>query len=58
MRGQIAVVVAFNLLIGLTGFAAGGLSIAWEAHIAGFVAGLLLIGSFTRLARASYRSER
>ncbi|MBI5941537.1 MAG: rhomboid family intramembrane serine protease [Caulobacterales bacterium] len=58
VRGQIAVVVVFNLLIGLTGFAAGGLSIAWEAHIAGFVAGLLLIGSFTRLARASYRSER
>lgn len=58
VRGQIAVVVALNLLIGLAGFAMGGLSIAWEAHIAGFVAGLLLIGPFTRLARSSYRSER
>ena len=58
VRSQIAVVVVLNLLIGLTGFAAGGLPIAWEAHIAGFVAGLLLIGPFTRLARASYRSKR
>ena len=58
VRGQIAVVVVLNLLIGLTGFAAGGLSIAWEAHIAGFVAGMLLIGLFTGLARASDRSER
>ncbi|MDO9223052.1 MAG: rhomboid family intramembrane serine protease [Caulobacter sp.] len=58
VRGQIAVVVVLNLLIGLTGFAMGGLQIAWEAHIAGFVAGLLLIGPFTRLARPSYREER
>lgn len=58
VRSQIAVVVVLNLLIGLTGFAAGGLPIAWEAHIAGFIAGLLLIGPFTRLARASYRTER
>lgn len=58
VRGQIAVVVILNLLIGLTGYAAGGLPIAWEAHIAGFAAGFLLIGPFTRLARASYRSER
>lgn len=58
VRGQIAVVVVLNLLIGLTGFAMGGLSIAWEAHIAGFLAGLLLIGPFTGLARASDRSKR
>lgn len=58
VRGQIAAVVVLNLLIGMTGFAAGGLHIAWEAHIAGFVAGLLLIGPFTRLARPSYREER
>lgn len=58
VRGQIIFVVVFNLLIGLTGFAAGGLQIAWEAHIAGFVAGLLLVGPFTRLARPSYREER
>lgn len=58
VRGQIAAVVVLNLLIGLTGFAVDGLHIAWEAHIAGFVAGLLLIGPFTRLARPSYREER
>ncbi len=28
----------------------GGARIAWEAHIAGFVAGVLLIGAFARLA--------
>jgi membrane associated rhomboid family serine protease len=58
VRGQIAAVVILNLLIGLTGLAASGLHIAWEAHIAGFLAGLLLIGPFTRLARPSYREER
>lgn len=31
---------------------AGGASIAWEAHLAGYVAGLLLIGPVARLARA------
>lgn len=58
VRGQIAAVVILNLLIGVTGLATAGLHIAWEAHIAGFVAGLLLIGPFTRLARPSYREER
>jgi membrane associated rhomboid family serine protease len=58
VRAQILVVVILNALIGLAGLAAGGLHIAWEAHIAGFIAGLLLIGPFTRLARASYREER
>ncbi|MDP1629854.1 MAG: rhomboid family intramembrane serine protease [Caulobacter sp.] len=57
VRGQIIVVIALNLLIGLAGFAgeAAGVSvrIAWEAHIAGFVAGLFLVGMFARLARAS-----
>ncbi len=62
VRGQILVVVALNLLIGLAGLAAVAtgvsVNIAWEAHIAGFVAGLLLIGPFIRLARPSYREER
>lgn len=58
VRGQIIAVVVLNLLIGLTGYAAGGLPIAWEAHIAGFVAGLLLIGPFTRLARSRDSRER
>lgn len=56
--GQIIAVVALNLLIAVTGFAAGGLQIAWQAHIAGFVAGLLLIGPFSALARPSDREER
>lgn len=62
VRGQIIVVVAFNLLIALAGLAgeATGVAvrIAWEAHIAGFAAGLLLIGPFIRLARPSDREER
>jgi len=56
--GQIIAVVALNLLIAVTGFAAGGLQIAWQAHIAGFVAGLLLIGPFGALARPSDRDRR
>jgi membrane associated rhomboid family serine protease len=62
VRGQIVVVVAFNLLIALAGLAgeATGVAvrIAWEAHVAGFAAGLLLIGPFIHLARPSYREER
>jgi membrane associated rhomboid family serine protease len=44
-----------NLLIALLGAGwapgAGGAQIAWEAHLAGFLAGLLLIGPFALLAR-------
>jgi membrane associated rhomboid family serine protease len=43
-----------NLAFGLTG--GGGLSssaIAWEAHIGGFVAGLLLFGTFDPVSRRS-----
>jgi membrane associated rhomboid family serine protease len=43
-----------NLLIAIFGSAlvpgAGGAGIAWEAHLAGFLAGLLLIGPFSKLA--------
>ena len=43
-----------NLLIAIFGSAlvpgAGGAGIAWEAHLAGFLAGLLLIGPVSRLA--------
>lgn len=40
-----------NLLIGIVGFApgSGGVAVAWEAHIAGLVAGALLIGPWTGL---------
>ena len=58
VRGQIILVVALNLLIGLVGVFTGGLAIAWEAHIAGFAAGLLLVGPFARLARPRDRRER
>lgn len=40
-----------NLLAGLTGLGLGGESglIAWQAHLGGYLAGLLLCGSFDRL---------
>jgi membrane associated rhomboid family serine protease len=43
--------LGINAFVGLIGFApgAGGASIAWEAHAAGFVAGLLLIAPWARL---------
>jgi membrane associated rhomboid family serine protease len=28
----------------------GGAGVAWEAHLAGFLAGVLLVGPFARLA--------
>jgi membrane associated rhomboid family serine protease len=42
---------AINLLTGLTGLGMGGDSglIAWQAHLGGFLAGLLLSGPFDRL---------
>lgn len=46
--------VAINLLIALFGATfmpgAGGAGVAWEAHLAGFAVGVLLIGPFGRLA--------
>ena len=46
--------VVLNLLIAAFGsFAAGGIMIAWEAHLGGLAAGLLLIGIF-----ATGRSRR
>ena len=47
--------LAVNLLIGLIGSSlvpgAQGMGIAWEAHVAGFVAGVLAISPVTWLAR-------
>lgn len=42
--------IGVNLFIGLTGFAPGmeGASIAWEAHVIGLVAGMILIGPWAR----------
>jgi membrane associated rhomboid family serine protease len=46
-----AALVAINLVFGLLGGAPGaaGMPIAWEAHLAGFFVGLLLIGPWARL---------
>jgi membrane associated rhomboid family serine protease len=49
--------LAINLIIALVGGwflpGAGNAGVAWEAHIAGFVVGVLLIGPFARLAPKS-----
>jgi membrane associated rhomboid family serine protease len=44
--------VIVNVLFGVTGAVPGtdGAPVAWEAHIMGYLAGLLLIGVFDRLA--------
>jgi len=51
MGGALLVV---NLLVGVLGGAwvpgTGGAAIAWEAHLAGFAAGLVLVGPFAMLA--------
>jgi len=49
--------VAVNLMVGLTGFApgSGGAPVAWEAHIAGFLAGLVLIGPWAALFGKRWR---
>ncbi|MBX7248862.1 MAG: rhomboid family intramembrane serine protease [Caulobacteraceae bacterium] len=46
-----AALVAINLVLGFLGDAPGsaGMPIAWEAHLAGFFAGLLLIGPWAAL---------
>lgn len=51
--GMSAAWIGMNLLIGLLGFSPGmeGALVAWEAHIAGYLAGLLLIGPVAWLAR-------
>ena len=52
--GMGAAWIAINLLIAVFGGSfmpgAGGAGVAWEAHIAGFLVGVLLIGPFARLA--------
>ena len=43
-----------NVVLGVTGFTPGaaGMPVAWQAHLAGYLAGVLLIGPFARLAGA------
>jgi membrane associated rhomboid family serine protease len=45
--------LAVNLLLAVVGFAPGlgGAGIAWQAHLAGFAAGVLLVGAAVRFAR-------
>jgi membrane associated rhomboid family serine protease len=51
--GMAAAWIVANLLIGLTGLApgTGGAPVAWEAHLFGYAAGLLLIGPLARVLR-------
>ncbi len=53
VRGALMFIVVWlvlNLVFGLSGFGTGGgiARIAWEAHLGGFLAGLLLFGLFDR----------
>lgn len=52
--GMAAAWIIVNLLMALTGLApgTGGIAIAWEAHLFGYAAGLLLIGPAARVMRA------
>ena len=52
--GSAAAWIVVNLAMALTGFAPGlgAVQIAWQAHIAGYFAGLVLIGPWARLSGA------
>jgi len=52
--------IAANALLGLLGLTpgAGDLPVAWEAHIVGYFAGLLLVGVFARLAGVDPEASR
>ena len=41
-----------NVVLGVSGWTPGamGMQVAWQAHLAGYAAGLLLVGPFARLA--------
>jgi len=49
--------IVINAVLGLSGLTPGaaGMPVAWEAHIFGYAAGLLLIGPFAWLARLNRR---
>jgi membrane associated rhomboid family serine protease len=56
--GMSAAWIIVNLVIAVVGFAPGmgDTPVAWEAHLFGFAAGLVLIDPFTWLARGPRRS--
>ena len=51
--------IVINLVLGLSGLTpgAGAVPVAWQAHILGYFAGLLLVGSFAALAGATRRHQ-
>jgi membrane associated rhomboid family serine protease len=51
--------ILINLVLGLSGLTpgAGAVPVAWQAHILGFFAGLLLISPFAAIAGASRRHQ-
>ena len=53
VMGMAAAWIIVNLLMALTGLApgTGGAAIAWEAHLFGYAAGLVLIGPAVRIMR-------
>ena len=52
----VALWIVMDAVTGVSGMGGDGVSIAWIAHIGGFVAGLLLFGPFDR--RAAHSPER
>ena len=53
--GMAAAWTIANVILGVTGLTPGaaGIPVAWQAHLAGYLAGVLLIGPFARLSGAS-----
>ena len=53
--GMAAAWAIVNVVLGVSGLTPGaeGIPVAWQAHLAGYAAGLFLIGPFARLAGAS-----
>jgi membrane associated rhomboid family serine protease len=53
--GMAAAWTIANVILGVTGLTPGaaGMPVAWQAHLAGYLAGVLLIGPFARLAGAN-----
>jgi membrane associated rhomboid family serine protease len=53
--GMAAAWTLVNVVLGVSGLTPGaeGMPVAWQAHLAGYAAGVLLIGPFARLAGRS-----
>jgi membrane associated rhomboid family serine protease len=53
--GMAAAWVFVNVVLGVSGLTPGaeGIPVAWQAHLAGYAAGVLLVGPFARLAGRS-----